>query len=58
MILGSIDDSCPNIPEADEIKALKEKVEKLEKQMELYKYGLILFALYYMFKENQKWKTA
>jgi len=54
MILGSIDDSCPNIPESEELKQLKEKVEKLEKQMELYKYGLILFALYYMFKENNK----
>ena len=54
MILGSIDDGCPNIPEAEEIKQLKEKIEKLEKNMELYKYGLILFALYYMFKENKK----
>jgi len=54
MMIGGIKDEPKKIGESAEIEALKKDVAELKKTVDLLKYGLIFFALMYMYNQFNK----
>ncbi len=54
MMLGGIKDKPKQIGDNQEIEALKKDVAELKKTVEMLKYGLIFFALMYMYNQFNK----
>jgi cell division protein FtsB len=54
MILGGINNEKKPIGEVSEIAELRKEVDELKKTVETLKYGLILFALFYLYDKLKK----
>jgi hypothetical protein len=54
MILGGINNEKKPIGEVSEIAELRKELDELKKTVETLKYGLILFALFYLYDKFKK----
>lgn len=54
MMIGAIKDEPKKIGDNQEIEALKKDVAELKKTVDMLKYGLIFFALLYMYNQFNK----
>ena len=54
MILGGIHNEKQNIGQSSEIAELRKEIDELKKTVDILKYGLIFFALFYLYNNFKK----